>query len=101
MQHAGTQSHPISLLIGLILASIELFDRCAAVFGAVFHFAWVIVICVSGKDILTLPDQCHHAGKQVSDIVPFSCQTFILWPTTGSHTLHIADYWPSLYHIRL
>ena len=37
-----------------------------AAFGAIFHCAWVVLIFISGNDILNMPSQCHHLGKQVT-----------------------------------
>lgn len=40
-----------------------------AAFGAVFHCAWVMLIFISGNDILNMPKECHHQGKQYIAVV--------------------------------
>lgn len=48
-----------------------------AAFGALFHCAWVILIFISGKDILNMPQQCHHQGKQYIAVVFGLLLTFL------------------------
>ena len=40
-----------------------------AAFGALFHCAWVVLILISGKDILNMPSQCHKNGRQYIAVV--------------------------------
>lgn len=35
-----------------------------AVFGSAFHAMWIAVILLTSQDVLNMPKQCHHEGRQ-------------------------------------
>ena len=35
-----------------------------AVFGALFHSAWIVAISFTGQSILRMPATCHDSGRQ-------------------------------------
>ena len=59
-----------------------------AVFGALFHGIWVLLIAITGQDVLAMPRICHHAGTQYIAVVggllgAFSlglvCELVLVW----------------------
>ena len=35
-----------------------------AAFAALFHAAWIVLISLTCNDIINMPAQCHHQGRQ-------------------------------------
>lgn len=35
-----------------------------AIFGSAFHAIWIAVILLTSQDVLNMPKQCHHEGRQ-------------------------------------